>query len=247
MKKNMTYFLVIGIIICFVFVIIGNKMVSATVTTDLEKLAEAIKNEKGKITGWSLYTRETIDISSNEEWLAQVQRVKKQYPAYDWKLSTENDELIASGFSKKRDYVETIKILSTPTKNQPQSYLIYEVKGTVWNNQIGIKINKRISEKMEVLFKQKPVVFSCIKGEFSDKIDKVLSSKLSNLMTSLKAKEEEALMEKDFYSISAYSSKLEQSIPTRNHSMNMQIGLRKKGLGANTSIVIGTPIITIEY
>ena len=29
--------------------------------------------------------------------------------------------------------------------------------------------------------------------------------------------------------------------------MNLQLGVRKQGLGAKTTIVVGTPIITIEY
>ena len=30
-------------------------------------------------------------------------------------------------------------------------------------------------------------------------------------------------------------------------NMNLQIGIRSEGLGAKTTIVVGTPIITIEY
>ena len=29
--------------------------------------------------------------------------------------------------------------------------------------------------------------------------------------------------------------------------MNLQLGLRKQGMGGKTTLVVGTPIITIEY
>lgn len=67
------------------------------------------------------------------------------------------------------------------------------------------------------------------------------------MMTALNAKETEALKEDDLYSISAYSKQFSQSLPLKEKRMNLQIGLREEQLDANTSFVIGTPIITVEY
>lgn len=247
MKKNILLLLIISTIACFAFGNVGKRTVSANLSSDIGLLMDKVKSQNGKITEWSLYARESTNVSSRKEWLHQVKSLKEQFPKMTWNVNTEGNQLIANGMLKGKNYVESIKFLSTPTNSHLPSYLIYEVKGTHWNPQIAGQLNNSVSEKLDALYSKKPVIFSCIKGEFSDKIDKVLSSEVSHILTSLNANEKEALKEKDFYSISAYSPILQQSIPTQDARMNMQIGLRKTGMGANTSFVIGTPIITIEY
>jgi hypothetical protein len=37
------------------------------------------------------------------------------------------------------------------------------------------------------------------------------------------------------------------SIDGKNGSFNLQVAVRSEGLGAKKTIVIGTPIITVEY
>jgi hypothetical protein len=37
------------------------------------------------------------------------------------------------------------------------------------------------------------------------------------------------------------------SIENQRDNMNLQIGIRSERLGGKTTIVVGTPIITIEY
>ncbi|QQZ09204.1 YwmB family TATA-box binding protein [Heyndrickxia vini] len=247
MKKNILYLLTITIFFSLLCATIGNRTVLANFTTDLDTLINGIEHQHGKIAEWSLYTRESINVSSKSDWLNQVDLLKEQFPHLEWDVREEKGQWQAEGFSRKKNIVESIKLLSTPTNNQYTSYLIYEVKGTHWNSQIALNVNKSIGVKLDALYSKKPVIFSCIKGEFSDKMDKVLLSEVSQILTSLHADEKEALKEKDFISISAYSPKIMQSIPTKDNRMNLQIGLRKTGMGANTSFVIGTPIITIEY
>ncbi|MEK5521314.1 MULTISPECIES: YwmB family TATA-box binding protein [Heyndrickxia] len=247
MKKSVLYLLTISIFFSLFCVTIGNRTVLANFTTDLDMLVKEIKREHGQISEWSLYTRESINISSKNDWLKQVDLLKEQFPQLKWDVREEKGQWQAEGLSSKKNIVESIKLLSTPTNNQYTSYLIYEVKGIHWNSQIALNVNKTIGVKLDALYSKKPVFFSCIKGEFSDKMDKVLLSEVSQILTSLHANEKEALKEKDFVSISAYSSEFMQSVPTKDNRMNLQIGLRKTGMGANTSFVIGTPIITIEY
>ncbi|GIN86518.1 membrane protein [Heyndrickxia sporothermodurans] len=247
MKKNIVILLILSIIVSFAYEIIGKRTVSANLSSDIDVIMDKIKRTNGKVTGWSLYTRESINVSSENDWIHQVDLLKMRFSNMSWNVEKEKNRLVAVGYIKRKDYVESIKFLSTPTNDLYSSYLIYELKGTHWNKQMAQNLKEKIDGKLDVLYSEKPVIFSCIKGEFSDKIDKVLSSEVSQILTSLNANEKEALKEKDFYSISAYSPKLMESIPTKDNQMNLQIGLRKTGMGANTSFVIGTPIITIEY
>lgn len=247
MKKNIVILLILSIVVSSAYEIIGKWTVSANLSSDIDEIMDKIKRTNGKVTGWSLYTRESISVSSENDWIHQVDLLKMRFSNMSWKVDKEENRLVAVGYIERKNYVESIKFLSTPTNDLYSSYLIYELKGTHWNKQMAQNLKEKIDGKLDVLYSEKPVIFSCIKGEFSDKIDKVLSSEVSQILTSLNANEKEALKEKDFYSISAYSPKLKESIPTKDNQMNLQIGLRKTGIGANTSFVIGTPIITIEY
>jgi hypothetical protein len=244
MKKKII-FLMFVFLTSFMCVIIGNKTNAAQYSTDLGKIANRVKQQNGRIDEWSLYTRESIDIKSQTEWAVKVSSLKKQFPQLVWIVDSKLG--LATGTQKHNDYVETIKVMSTPKKDNSISYLIYEVKGHKWNKPVANNVDKSISNKLDVIYRDKPTIFSCIKGEFNDKIENVLLTETKHLLHAFQAKEKESLKEKDFYSISAYSSFFSGSIPTKNNRMNLQIGLRKTGLGAKTTFVIGTPIITIEY
>jgi hypothetical protein len=70
---------------------------------------------------------------------------------------------------------------------------------------------------------------------------------VNHLLTVFQAKEIESLAEKNFISTSANSALFMNTIKSRDKDINLQIGLRTNGLGSKTTLVIGTPIITIEY
>ncbi|MEW8972031.1 MAG: YwmB family TATA-box binding protein, partial [Mesobacillus sp.] len=66
-------------------------------------------------------------------------------------------------------------------------------------------------------------------------------------LKAFQAEEVEGAEEESFISTSAVSPLFDKSL-SNDHEMNMQLGLRKTDrLGAKTTLVVGTPIITIEY
>jgi hypothetical protein len=70
---------------------------------------------------------------------------------------------------------------------------------------------------------------------------------VSNLLDAFNAKEIEALKEESFISTSAYTPMFAERIETNKEAMNLQLAIRTEGLGGKTNIIVGTPIITIEY
>lgn len=124
---------------------------------------------------------------------------------------------------------------------------MYETKGTSWNQDVAKSIHKQSSSAMKLLFDKKPVIFSCIKGEFNENFHEFTHQSLNGLLQSFQAEEIDSLKERDFYSISAKSSLFAQTLSFTENKMNIQIGLRKNALGPGTTFVIGTPILTIEY
>ena len=78
-------------------------------------------------------------------------------------------------------------------------------------------------------------------------MNKSVSEHVNPLLQAFQAQEIESLKEDSFISTTAYSPLFGETIQTMTDEMNLQLGVRKQGLGGKTTIVVGTPIITVEY
>ncbi|MCR2821380.1 YwmB family TATA-box binding protein [Lederbergia panacisoli] len=227
----------------FIFTLIGNNTIAAPVSTDIQNLAQTIDKHQGNIIEWSLYARESVYLPTEEERLSKKHELEKQFPDMEWKAGT--DSIIG-----KRDhgiFSETIQILSTDNNRHLSSYIVYEAKGENWDSKHVNFINDIAEKTVLNLFNGNPILFSCIKGEFSEELNEFVDHSLDGLLQSLHASEVESVKEQEFYSMSAFSSLFAQTLSFTNKQMNMQIGLRKNEMGPGTTVVVGTPILTIEY
>ncbi|MCA0151525.1 YwmB family TATA-box binding protein [Rossellomorea vietnamensis] len=233
----------------FLPVINGNNTIVAKHLLDIEKLDQAIVHSQGQITEWSLYARENKKSFTNKGFAKYSTTMQETFSDFDWDTEKSAEGVVVVGQRQTSHGEETIKLQHTPTNGHSVSYIMYEMRGN--QKALGEKTKQYIKSEfipnMEIIFTSKPMIFSCIKGEFNDKLEKVLSNQAVELMSKLDAKELESLKEEDFYSISAYSEQMSRTIPTKNDDMNIQLGLRKSGMGAKTTFVIGTPILIIEY
>ncbi|RWR13483.1 YwmB family TATA-box binding protein [Siminovitchia fortis] len=229
---------------CLIAVFIGNNTsVAGKSEPDIEKLAQAVQKQHGTVIEWSLHTRELAQQPS-QDW--SVTRLKKTFPEWNWSLShTDGNETVA-GVKRHGNIEEIIKAVTADNTDNSVSYVAYEIKGSKWNKGMLKRAEKLFHSRTELIFKRKPVVFSCIKGIFNDH-EGLEQSLVNGLLTSLQAKEKEALREEDFLSISAYSSLFSQSLSLPGEEMNLQIGLRKNDAGHGTYFTVGTPILTNEY
>jgi hypothetical protein len=138
-----------------------------------------------------------------------------------------------------------LQIMATHTKQPASAYIVYRVSGKEWNKEMESFFTKdQFKNRLSDIFRGIPTVFSSMKGSISDKIDKAVPTIANEFMGIFKAEEIEALKEDNFMSVSANSPMFTDSIA---QDMNLQIGIRSEGLGTKTTIVVGTPIITIEY
>ncbi|MDL5041718.1 YwmB family TATA-box binding protein [Heyndrickxia coagulans] len=235
-------------IVGLTLIFMGNKTDAANFTDQLQLFQASIAKLNGKVTEWSLYTREPLRAPSEPEWAEKVQTLQDTFPEMHWSVKKDRHVKVLTGKLEKSHYVETVKLMSTLSNAENGSYIIYEVNGKGWDRAQMRKVNQLVSARTRALFTKKPMVFSCIKGEFSDKMDHVLlRGKKEQLLKRLDAQEIETMEEKNFYAVSGYSPKFSENIHVKNRKMNVQIGLRDSGLGGKTTVVIGTPIITIEY
>jgi hypothetical protein len=238
--KKIPYILSIFGIIGFIVFQAGNKTTVADADHEIKTLAAVLQDEDILITGWSLYARETLEQENVE---ALVKDLKVQLSEWTW--SGHDGELTA--VTNSSGIQEKIKIVSTDTKGPLHTYVMYEVRGQHWNKNTETFLNENLPGRIFDIFRGNATTFSCVVGEINDKIESALPVYKSKLLKAFNAREVEGLAEESFISSSAVSPLFDKTL-SNEHDMNMQLGLRKtERLGAKTTVVVGTPIITIEY
>ncbi|WP_342043052.1 YwmB family TATA-box binding protein [Bacillus sp. OTU2372] len=217
---------------------------------DLAKIGSVLQAEHILLDDWSFYAREHVTgMKSVEEVQEYAKKLQQKFPDWKWSVTNTSQKWQVTAVSPtSKHHQETLQLMSSHTKQTVDAYIVYSVRGNEWNKTTeGFFTTKTFRNRLSDIFRGKPTVFSCMKGVFSDKIDTALAKKADRIMSGFNAREIEALKEENFMSVSASSPIFTGSIDHKLHNMNIQIGLRSEGLGSKTTIVVGTPIITIEY
>lgn len=217
--------------------------------SDLAKIGAIMQAENILPEEWSFYAREVVTGLKNEKDVKNfADELKQKFPDWNWTFTSTDQKWEVTAVSPASNHhTEKLQFLATHTKQPINAYIIYSVTGKDWNeSSAAFLVDDVLKNRLEDIFQGNPTVFSCMKGIASDKIDTALSSKLDQLLSRFDAKEIEALKEENFMSVSATSPWFSDIIDTKNN-INLQIGIRSERLGGQTTVVVGTPIITIEY
>jgi hypothetical protein len=213
----------------------------------LETMARVLKNNGATIQQWTVYTREYAhDIQNDAAFFKKLAELKKENRAFHWSFDTNHHLKKAIGTHQHPFFQEKIQLIMTVTNNKPQTYILYEVIGLNWNDKIRKEVVEKIGKKSKQLFVKQPTFFTCIEGDFSDNMKGGLLDYALHLLHEFQARPVESLQEESLVSLSAYTGQWENVLPTSSHPMNLQLALRER-LGGKTTVVIGTPIITVEY
>lgn len=215
---------------------------------EMNTMAHVLQKNGVSIQQWTIYTREyTQTIKNNSAFAKKVDELKQAFPTFQWIVDKDEHVQKVTGIYEHSSMQEKIQLITTVANEKPQTYILYELKGFGWSEKIKEKAGNIISQKLSQLFTKQPVFFSCVKGEFNDKMKGVLLKQAYHLLHEFKATPVEALEEEAFVSVSAYTGQWENVLPAKTYPMNIQLALRRTGLGGQTTVVVGTPIITIEY
>ncbi|MFD1708749.1 YwmB family TATA-box binding protein [Siminovitchia sediminis] len=241
MKYGKITFFLFFLFTCFMPGLFGKiTSVAGENELDLDKLAEAVQAQNGDIVEWSLHTREITGQLSDG---MSVNQLKRSFPEWDWSMTQgKNSSHTIKGILRHGKLEESITVVKDPAA----SYVSYEIKGDIWNRSVSSSVKKLLSSRTGQIFGQQPVIFSCIKGVFNDR-GELGQPHMKELLSSLQAKEKEALHEEGFDSVTAYSSLFSQALSLPGEEMNLQIGLRSSNSGLGTYFTIGTPILINEY
>lgn len=94
----------------------------------------------------------------------------------------------------------------------------------------------------------KPQISTCIKGFLNDRMDGMERDRLiSNTFQTVQASETEAMRTDMLTSVSGYSKLSDEYITTNAKRMNMQMAVHYETYQKKTQVLIGSPILTIEY
>ncbi|MCZ0754006.1 YwmB family TATA-box binding protein [Anoxybacillus sp. J5B_2022] len=215
---------------------------------EMKTIALVLQKNGASIEQWTIYTREYAQTMKNDSaFTKKVDELKRTFPTFQWVVEADQHVQRATGINEHSSMQEKIQLVTTVANKQPQTYILYELKGFGWSETVQKNIGQIISQRSSQLFTKQPAFFSCVKGEFNGKMKGVLLKQAYHLLHAFNAAPVEALTEEAFVSVSAYTRQWENVLPTKTHPMNIQLALRKTGLGGRTTVVVGTPIITIEY
>jgi len=226
---------------------LGNSTIAAKKeASDFDTMLAIINHHNDmSIKEWSVAARESVDgIKTEEQFLLEADRLKESLPGFKWEIIKDENMTAIVGKRQDSTFIETVTLASALTSGTG-SYMNYEIKGTDVSSDVLNQLQEKKDAAKQFIFGRYTIFFTCVKGEISGNIDKVLTTKTEDLMIDFKAVETESVKEDHFMSITAKSSLFEKSVISEQY--NLQLAMRNDGLGQKTSFVIGTPIITFEY
>ncbi|MDN4071616.1 YwmB family TATA-box binding protein [Fictibacillus terranigra] len=247
MKKNIVLFFAI------IFLVHSYASVQAKETANVTKILDmkqAMDQHGVILKKWSVYTKGsagfTLDVNGYRQKAALLKKAAK---GYKWNAINEQEHLKMSGvrFSEAGSIKERLTLVAYPQKGKLATYLVYAVEGRSWNKNQFQQFARSFQSRVATYFEGKTATFSCVTGVHSDTMDVGLYKQALELMTTFSAVPVEELKEETFVSISAYTKHWDEKLNTAHKAMNLQIAIRNQGMGGQTAVTIGTPIITSEY
>jgi hypothetical protein len=164
------------------------------------------------------------------------------------KISKENNDIVNKEILNARtgSRYYSIAIESIKTENGGETYAVMDVY--IDNSYAGLSAERQKLSNYFAAQNIKPKISSCITGVYDAKLtENDMRAKISDAMTSIKAKEVEGLNNDGLTSISAFSGNINSFVLSDNKKVNIQIAMRYSSYDNKTYIWIGSPLIPIEY
>ena len=223
---------------------------------ELKSILEVMDKHDIEVTEWTLYTREHLNHWTEPSgYFDEFVALQEKTANFDWEpnlTKQRNGQMraVATLDHRNKGILETLTYIVFPHNEQHHSYLIYEVEGTEKvTEKDWQELSPVLNSRLEDLFQTNAKIFTCATGNASDKLKSSLYEKAEMLVNEFSGQKIEQLKEETFISVSAYTNVWNDAITTANdQNMNLQVAIREKErLGGETTVTIGTPIITTEY
>lgn len=237
--KKIFYILLIAICVATTLFFNGNEVGSAdSGVGQLNKFADALDKKGIKVSNWYLYAREEKNQSMDDV----LGKYRSEFPEFNWMTKDLNKKVI--GVAKHSSVTEQIIVTST---SDHSSYVIFELRGNKWNKESQNATIVILKKSLRKIFNNQPTIFSCVKGTMGGKIEGVLQGINDDFLKTFHATKIEEIKEGAFISVSAYTEKWNDALVANGKKINLQIAIRENKVDESKTIILGTPIITVEY
>ncbi|WP_428994122.1 YwmB family TATA-box binding protein [Bacillus cereus] len=203
----------------------------------MESMIKALEKNDAKVEKWSWLARETKTISNIHTFQKLLNDVKDKANIQKWEVEQSPDGYKATSYKKFASHEERVVVTWSKENTKENTFIIFEVSGAKWDPKYVQKVNE--------IFSEKPIIYTCVQGVLNDKIEGVLQNKTNQVLKDLSARAIEQVEERAFVSVSAYNKKWDDALSTNREKINVQIAIRSTD--NKDTIVVGTPIITSEY
>lgn len=191
---------------------------------------------------WKVLIKDSIDTNL-------LQKIEK---------NDENRHLVTSTIDKNRvqytmDNIGLIGIDATfhinHYTNDNQAEVIIEIQGNQWNEQIAEEYDKYVTQLRQFYISENAHIFACLSATYSATISR---SELEMEIIGLLELQHISYVADPLTDpqkqmvVSGYSPQFEEAISIENEEFNTQIVINTKD-DEQISVMIGTPIITVEY
>lgn len=203
----------------------------------MESMIKALEKNDAKVEKWSWLARETKTISNIHTFQKLLNDVKDKVNIQKWEVEQSPGGYKATSYKKFASHEERVVVTWSKENTKENTFIIFEVSGAKWDPKYVQKVDK--------IFSEKPIIYTCVQGVLNDKIEGVLQNKTNQVLKDLSARAIEQVEERAFVSVSAYNKKWDDALSTNREKINVQIAIRSTD--NKDTIVVGTPIITSEY
>lgn len=244
MKNIFTFILVIILLIYVPY-----NYVKGGNNDELHSIANAVIKNGYTIRIWNAYQKDFIGKVNNEkEYMLFINQIKNENKGYKWEAEKDADhhfKLVGINDGLEEYLSHRIVISAFKVNNGYKLERTQEITGYLWNDKYAKQI---LSEKFSNSYQAQ--TFYNLKADLPMNAPSQvkLQNTVQKLISDLKAKEVEKLVENDFVSYSALSKKWHQSLKLKNNNkMNLQIAARFNEAESKVTVTLGTPIIIKEY
>ncbi|MCD8509306.1 MAG: YwmB family TATA-box binding protein [Bacillus sp. (in: Bacteria)] len=256
MGKNWQFILILaGLLLSFTLLFEENKTRSEDNVQLPQHTLQIIEEELNpldiRLNNYNLYGRNHQDkIPSYDEVMEYLEFWKQTNDRVEWTFqeTEEREAWIGTYTDPTETYTERLAIYVNQQGDFYSAYTIYEVSFLPvkdWKNLFS----ELFADTSTISLLYAEDVFVRVEGTVEGNEADNVKQWGNTIVNALSGKVVEGISEETFVSLSAHTNLWGQEINSNGQQMNLQVALRNisHGLGEETTVTIGTPLITTEY
>ncbi|MFP7479817.1 YwmB family TATA-box binding protein [Terribacillus saccharophilus] len=229
-------------LIVIIIMLVGNSLesrgaVTADVTEDVNRMYDVLDSEGTELLSFEITIREAISRDDIKERMMELESTGTIV-----KEKTEKATKFLVHTPHKQNAIAERILLVVPTDKAYQAELIYTVSGSEWTENVQQSVQDLTAAAESRFFTYNATKFACLKAGFGDKISGGIL--FQNVMEKLDVQPLTNMQDNVYTTTTGYTTQLKAS---RSLADNMNIQLALHDGNGQSTVTVGTPIITTEY